>query len=198
MFKAPHYISELLLRGSSLSRTLTSSFSMLQECLPDSWQILYGALQMSIILVIINIDSSVGRASTCSSLFWESLAPQPEYMKYNKMKHMVTSSLDIWQNMHTPSVFRCSSFKMCVYANIGIVCQSSTLFWLIAILFCFCLHFSYACTRSGHIFEIDYNRVSVVRIRRLLPTGKEVKEKESMQSGASADHKLLLFIQEEN
>ncbi|XP_033641678.1 WD repeat-containing protein 90-like [Asterias rubens] len=58
--------------------------------------------------------------------------------------------------------------------------------------------FVYACTRSGHIFEIDYNRVSVVRIRRLLPTGKEVKEKESMQSGASADHKLLLFIQEEN
>ncbi|XP_022092508.1 WD repeat-containing protein 90-like isoform X1 [Acanthaster planci] len=44
--------------------------------------------------------------------------------------------------------------------------------------------FVYACTRSGHIFEIDYNRVSVVHIRRLLPTGKEVREKQTVQSGA--------------
>ncbi|XP_072042911.1 WD repeat-containing protein 90-like [Amphiura filiformis] len=41
----------------------------------------------------------------------------------------------------------------------------------------------YACTKSGHIFEIDYERVSVTHIRRLLPAGKEMKEKETFKSG---------------
>lgn len=41
----------------------------------------------------------------------------------------------------------------------------------------------YACTRSGHIFEVDYSRVCVAHIRRLLPVGKHVKEKGTFRSG---------------
>ncbi|XP_071478368.1 WD repeat-containing protein 90-like [Diadema antillarum] len=42
---------------------------------------------------------------------------------------------------------------------------------------------AYACTRSGHIFEIDYARVTVTHIRRLLPVGKHVKERATFRTG---------------
>ncbi|KAJ8037449.1 WD repeat-containing protein 90 [Holothuria leucospilota] len=42
---------------------------------------------------------------------------------------------------------------------------------------------SFACTRSGHIFQIDYSRMSVVHVRRLLPSGKHVKDKSTFGSG---------------
>ncbi|XP_071815143.1 WD repeat-containing protein 90-like isoform X2 [Apostichopus japonicus] len=41
----------------------------------------------------------------------------------------------------------------------------------------------YACSKSGHIFQIDFARVSVVHIRRLLPSGKHVQEKSTFGSG---------------
>ncbi|XP_033117799.1 WD repeat-containing protein 90-like isoform X4 [Anneissia japonica] len=40
-----------------------------------------------------------------------------------------------------------------------------------------------ACTRSGHIFEIDHARVSVAHVRRLLPVDK-TKEKSTFRSGS--------------
>ncbi|XP_063961233.1 WD repeat-containing protein 90-like isoform X2 [Lytechinus pictus] len=43
---------------------------------------------------------------------------------------------------------------------------------------------AYASTRSGHIFEVDYARVCVAHIRRLLPVGKHVKEKGTFRTGA--------------
>lgn len=47
----------------------------------------------------------------------------------------------------------------------------------------FSFSFSYACSKSGHIFQIDFARVSVVHIRRLLPSGKHVQEKSTFGSG---------------
>ncbi|XP_070579992.1 WD repeat-containing protein 90-like isoform X2 [Ptychodera flava] len=41
----------------------------------------------------------------------------------------------------------------------------------------------YACTKSGHIFEIDYSRVSIVHVRRLLPIDKNKKEKDTFHAG---------------
>nr|XP_006813552.1 PREDICTED: WD repeat-containing protein 90-like [Saccoglossus kowalevskii] len=41
----------------------------------------------------------------------------------------------------------------------------------------------YACTKSGHIFEIDYARVSIIRVRRLLPVDKNRKEKGTFHTG---------------
>ncbi|XP_077979468.1 WD repeat-containing protein 90-like [Glandiceps talaboti] len=41
----------------------------------------------------------------------------------------------------------------------------------------------YACTKSGHIFEIDYARVSIVHVRRLLPIDKSKQDKSTFHSG---------------
>ncbi|XP_069124737.1 WD repeat-containing protein 90-like isoform X4 [Argopecten irradians] len=43
----------------------------------------------------------------------------------------------------------------------------------------------YACSRSGHIFEIELQKVSIQNVRRLLPTDtKPVKEKQTFRSGS--------------
>ncbi|XP_071943850.1 WD repeat-containing protein 90-like [Antedon mediterranea] len=41
-----------------------------------------------------------------------------------------------------------------------------------------------ACTRSGHIFEIDHARVSVAHVRRLLPVVKSKEDKSTFRSGS--------------
>lgn len=43
--------------------------------------------------------------------------------------------------------------------------------------------FSYACSRSGHMFEIDYQKVAVRHVRRLLPIYAKEKNKKSVHSG---------------
>ena len=48
-------------------------------------------------------------------------------------------------------------------------------------------HFSYACSKSGFIFEVDYSKLSLRHVRRLLPikskSGKGTKIKNAEDSG---------------
>lgn len=54
--------------------------------------------------------------------------------------------------------------------------------WMKRFMAMFCL-FSYACSRSGHMFEIDYQKVAVRHVRRLLPIYAKEKNKDSIRSG---------------
>ena len=40
---------------------------------------------------------------------------------------------------------------------------------------------SYACSRAGHIFEIDYRKVSISRVRRLMPSGVKPPQQQQQQ-----------------
>ena len=44
------------------------------------------------------------------------------------------------------------------------------------------LIFRYACSRSGHIFEIDIQKVSILHVRRLLPAESRT-DKQTFRSG---------------
>ena len=41
----------------------------------------------------------------------------------------------------------------------------------------------YACTKTGHIFEVDYRKVNISHVRRILPVDPKKKEKQTFNSG---------------
>lgn len=51
----------------------------------------------------------------------------------------------------------------------------------------------FACSKSGHIFEIDHKKMSIANIHRLLPRTRD-GEKQTMHSGKQTEILYLLGI----